>query len=213
MPVEHASQPFRAVIGLGNPGSEYAGTRHNMGFMLLERFLDKLPGRWEKVHQLESFCCYGNFRGGKLILQMPLTYMNNSGRAVAALLRKEAIDPSEMLVVYDDMDLELGRLRLRRGGSAGGHHGVESIIAELNGSGAFARLRLGIGHGGANTIDHVLSRFTAEEAVIADAVLVQAEKALRMALCRGLSAAMNECNGWSYAAPEAAEAPAEKQES
>lgn len=212
MPVDHASQPFRAVIGLGNPGSEYAGTRHNMGFMLLERFLSHLPGSWEKVHQLESFCYYGRFRGGKLIFQMPLTYMNNSGLAVAALLRKEAVAPSEMLVVYDDMDLELGRLRLRRGGSAGGHHGVESIIAELNGEDGFARLRLGIGHGGANTVDHVLSRFTAEEAVVAEAVLEQAEKALQLALCRGLSTAMNEFNGWSCSAPEAAEAPAEKRE-
>lgn len=212
MPVDRVSQPFRAVIGLGNPGSEYAGTRHNMGFMLLERLLNRLPGSWEKVHQLESFCYYGRFRGGKLILQMPLTYMNNSGRAVAALLRRESVAPSEMLVVYDDMDLELGRLRLRRGGSAGGHHGVESIIAELNGESGFARLRLGIGHG-ADTIDHVLSRFTAEEAVIAEAVLEQAEKALLLALSRGLNAAMNECNGWSYAVPETAEAPAEKQES
>ena len=212
MPVDRVSQPFRAVIGLGNPGSEYAGTRHNMGFTLLERLLNRLPGSWEKVHQLESFCYYGRFRGGKLILQMPLTYMNNSGRAVAALLRRESIAPSEALVVYDDMDLELGRLRLRRGGSAGGHHGVESIIAELNGDGGFARLRLGIGHG-ADTIDHVLSRFTAEEAVVAEAVLEQAEKALLLALSRGVNAAMNEFNGWSYAAPETAETPAEKQES
>jgi len=212
LPVDRVSQPFRAVIGLGNPGSEYAGTRHNMGFTLLERLLNRLPGSWEKVHQLESFCYYGRFRGGKLILQMPLTYMNNSGRAVAALLRRESIAPSEALVVYDDMDLELGRLRLRRGGSAGGHHGVESIIAELNGDGGFARLRLGIGHG-ADTIDHVLSRFTAEEAVVAEAVLEQAEKALLLALSRGVNAAMNEFNGWSYAAPETAETPAEKQES
>lgn len=205
------SQPFKAVIGLGNPGAEYAGTRHNMGFALLERFLNKLPGRWEKVHQLESYCYYGRFAGEKLILQMPLTYMNNSGLAVAGLLRKEAVAPAEILVVYDDMDLELGRLRLRRGGSAGGHHGVESIMAELGGDGSFSRLRLGIGHG-AVTIDHVLSKFTPEEAVIADAVLVTAEKALQTALRCGLNAAMNEFNGWSYAAAEAAEARPGNQE-
>ncbi len=195
-------QPFKLVVGLGNPGAEYAGTRHNMGFMVIERLLNRLPGRWEKVHQLESFCYYGRLGGGKLILQMPLTYMNASGVAVAALLRREEIAPAEMLVVYDDMDLEPGRLRLRRGGSAGGHHGVESIMAELQGDGSFARLRLGIGHGG-DTIDHVLSKFTPEEQPVADAAVETAVKALQMALRRGLSAAMNEFNGWSYAAEQA----------
>lgn len=195
-------QPFKLVVGLGNPGLEYAGTRHNMGFTLVERFLDGLPGRWEKVHQLESFCYYCRFGGGKLILQLPLTFMNASGLAVAGLLRKEGIEPAEVLVAYDDMDLEPGRLRMRRGGSAGGHHGVESIIAELQGDGSFARLRLGIGHGGA-AIDHVLSKFEPEEQPAVDAALATAVKALRMALRRGLSAAMNEFNGWSYAAETA----------
>lgn len=191
---------------MGNPGSEYAGTRHNMGFMLVEKFLQShRPERWEKLHICNSYCYIGSFAGNKLILQLPQTFMNNSGTAVAKLMRQEKIDPSEVIVAYDDMDLEVGRLRIRTNGSSGGHHGIDSIISELDNCSRFARLRLGIGHG-RETIDHVLSRFSNEEQVVVDAVLEAGCKALEMMLRCGANKAMNEYNSWSCpAAAETAE--------
>ena len=191
---------YKLIAGLGNPGSEYANTRHNMGFMLVEKFLrEHRPERWEKLHICNSFCYVGSFGGNKLILQFPQTYMNNSGTAVAKLMRQEKIEPSELIVVYDDMDLEPGRLRIRRSGASGGHHGIDSIIAELNGRNDFTRLRLGIGHG-RETIDHVLSGFSSEEQPAVDASLQVGCKALEMLVRCGVNKAMNEYNSWSYAA-------------
>ena len=189
---------YKLVVGLGNPGSEYANTRHNMGFMLLERFLaGHRPDRWERQHICNSYCYVGSFAGSKLILQLPQTFMNNSGTAVAKLMRQEKIEPSEIIVIYDDMDLEPGRMRIRRNGASGGHHGMDSIIAELGGRTDFARLRLGIGHG-RETVDHVLSGFSAEEQPAVDSCLNAGCKALEMMLRCGVGKAMNEYNSWSY---------------
>ena len=196
---------YKLVVGLGNPGSEYAETRHNMGFMLVERFLlSHRPERWEKVHICNSFCYTGSFAGSKLILQMPQTFMNNSGTAVAKLMRQEKIEVSEVIVAYDDMDLPPGRLRIRRNGASGGHHGIDSIIAELGGNGNFSRLRLGIGHG-KETVDHVLSKFSSDENAAVNAALETGCKALEMMLRCGVAKAMNEYNSWSYQEPEAEE--------
>ena len=193
---------YKLVVGLGNPGSEYENTRHNMGFMLLERFLaGHRPERWEKVHICNSYCYIGSFAGAKLILQLPQTFMNNSGTAVAKLMRQEKIEPSEVVVVYDDLDLEPGRLRIRRNGASGGHHGIDSIIAELGNRGDFTRLRLGIGHG-KDTVDHVLSGFSAAEQAAVDSSLTVGCKALEMLIRCGAGKAMNEYNSWSYT-PEA----------
>ena len=194
---------YKLVVGLGNPGNEYAGTRHNMGFMLVERFLaGHRPERWEKVHTCNSFCYIGSFAGSKLILQLPQTFMNNSGTAVAKLMRQEKIEPSEVIVAYDDMDLAPGRMRIRGNGASGGHHGIDSIIAELENRTNFTRLRLGIGHG-SETIDHVLSPFTAEETPAVDACLTAGCKAVEMLLRCGLGKAMNEYNSWCYQEPVA----------
>jgi PTH1 family peptidyl-tRNA hydrolase len=193
---------YKLVAGLGNPGSEYANTRHNMGFMLLEKFIrEHRPERWEKLHICNSFCYVGNYAGSKLILQFPQTYMNNSGQAVAKLMRQEKIEPSELIVVYDDMDLAPGRLRIRRNGASGGHHGIDSIISELGNRGDFSRLRLGIGHG-RETVDHVLSGFDASELPAVEAALATGCKALETMLRCGVGKAMNEFNSWSYTAPE-----------
>ncbi len=202
---------FKLVVGLGNPGAEYAASRHNMGFMLLERFLrEHHPERWEMLHVCDSFCHIGRLGGEKLILQLPQTFMNASGTAVAKLMRREGVEPAELLVLHDDMDLPPGRLRIRKGGASGGHHGIDSIIAELGGRSDFARLRLGIGHGG-DTIDHVLSKFDAAEQPAVDACLTVAVKALDLALRRGLGPAMNEYNGWVFenAAEDAAKTSSE----
>ena len=136
---------YRLIVGLGNPGAEYRNTRHNAGFMVLEKLLaSTVFSRFEESHTADSRVFSGRFRGRSLMLQMPLTYMNESGRAVGALSRRYGIAPDEILVISDDLDLALGQLRIRKGGSDGGHNGLKSIIAELQ-SAEFRRLRIGIG--------------------------------------------------------------------
>lgn len=186
----------KLVVGLGNPGAEYASSRHNAGFMVIERLLASLPaGRFTESRTASSRFFSGRFRRNPLYLQMPLTFMNLSGEAVACAAGRLQLAPSEILIVSDDMDLPLGRLRLRRGGSDGGHNGLKSIIAEL-GSADFRRLRLGIGrpeHRG-EVIDHVLSAFTPEEQQRFDTELEAAVKAVKMVLSVPFNMAMNEVN-------------------
>ena len=183
---------FRLIVGLGNPGSEYSNTRHNAGFMVLEKLLAGAFGRFEECHTADSRVFSGRFRGRNLMLQMPLTYMNDSGRAVGALSRRHGIDPSEILVISDDLDLPLGQLRIRKGGSDGGHNGLKSIIAELQ-SAEFKRLRIGIGRDG-RVVDHVLSAFTAEEQPVWDEAVAKGAEAVTEILKSGLSRDMNRYN-------------------
>lgn len=183
------------IAGLGNPGAEYQNSRHNAGFMVIERLLAAMPaGRFQESHIAESRLFSGRFRGRALHLQMPLTYMNLSGNAVAGICRKLQIPAGKVLIIYDDMDLEPGRLRLRNSGSAGGHHGLESVIKEL-GTEKIKRVRIGIGHPGAGkTADYVLSGFSGEEERIFSASLDVAAEAVKMVLCSGMERAMNKYN-------------------
>ena len=183
------------IVGLGNPGSEYEKSRHNAGFMVIEKLLAGFPaGRFEETHISESRLFSGKHRGRPLYLQMPLTYMNLSGKAVAGFCRKNQITADKVLVIYDDMDLEPGRIRLKNGGSAGGHHGLESVIAEL-GTEKIKRLRIGIGHPEAGkTADYVLSGFTGDEERIFSASLDVAAEAVKMVLSAGMDRAMNKYN-------------------
>ncbi len=189
-----AENPIALIVGLGNPGAEYAQTRHNAGFEVIARLLGRLPGGFVETHVSDSRCFDGRFRGRALTLQMPQTYMNLSGLAVAGLARKRKFEPDTILVVSDDMDLEVGRLRIRRGGSAGGHHGLESIAAEL-GSAGFVRLRIGIGRGRpGDTVDHVLGKFEGEEKEQYSGSLDRAADAVIAMLTSGVSRAMNQFN-------------------
>jgi PTH1 family peptidyl-tRNA hydrolase len=183
------------IVGLGNPGSEYEKSRHNAGFMVIEKLLAGFPaGRFEETHISESRLFSGKHRGKPLYLQMPLTYMNLSGKAVAGFCRKNQISADKVLVIYDDMDLEPGRIRLKNGGSAGGHHGLESVIAEL-GTEKIKRLRIGIGHPGAGkTADYVLSGFTGEEEQLFNQAIDRAAEAVKTILSCGMTAAMNKFN-------------------
>lgn len=183
---------YRLIVGLGNPGAEYRNTRHNAGFMVLEQLLAGPFKSFEESHTADSRVFSGRFRGRNLILQMPLTYMNDSGRAVGALSRRLGIDPSEILVISDDLDLALGQLRIRKNGSDGGHNGLKSIIAELQ-SAEFRRLRIGIGRDG-KVIDHVLSPFTAEELPLWEEAVTKGAAAVTEILKAGLSRAMNHYN-------------------
>jgi len=182
--------PIRLVVGLGNPGREYEATRHNAGFMVVERLAGSAS--WVKERKWDTLIV----KEGDRILLKPATYMNASGRAVSAVANFYRIVPEQILVVYDDVDLPLGTLRMRLAGSAGGHNGIKSIIASL-GSQDFPRLKVGIGraeHPGTDTADHVLGKFAPAEEEILQKTLQEAVSALECALARGVTAAMNEFN-------------------
>jgi peptidyl-tRNA hydrolase, PTH1 family len=187
-------------VGLGNPGPEYAATRHNVGFEIVDRLARRhgLPGWRRHGNRLEAA---GPVAGAAVVLLKPLTYMNRSGEAVAARLREESFGPEELLVCYDDVALPLGKLRLRPSGSDGGHNGMRSLIARL-GSEAFPRLRVGIAPVDADGravqvddgADFVLSNFRrSEQPIIAEAI-ERAADAVECALAEGLTIAMNRFN-------------------
>ncbi len=193
---------IKLVVGLGNPGAEYAGTRHNMGFMTVSVLLEKLNSSFTGISRYESEIFTGQWKARTLTIQRPTTYMNRSGEAVRKLMTATGILPSELLVVYDDMDIEFGRLRLRENGSSGGHKGMESIISEL-GTDKFSRLRVGIGEAEKGTVvDFVLSRFPAEAQEKLTAVLNAAAGCAQLALVRGVPEAMNRYNHWIYKTTE-----------
>ena len=186
---------IKLIVGLGNPGSEYEKTRHNAGFMAVEQLLKMMPeGAFTSGHTAESRVFTGKFRGKNLVFQMPLTYMNCSGTAVKTLSRRLGISPEEILVISDDLDLPVGRIRMRRGGSDGGHNGLKSVIAELESAG-FLRLRIGIGRPApGKTVDYVLTGFEGEEMVQFTEALETAAEAVRTALTAGITTAMNKFN-------------------
>ena len=198
-------QQIRLIVGLGNPESKYEGTRHNAGFMFAERLLTKLPRafREHRIHGFQSYYWKGTYAGGQLIVQTPLTYMNLSGEAVAPLMRSEGIAPDEVLVVHDDMDIPLGRIRIRRGGGSAGHNGIKSLIEEIGGEG-FHRIRIGVGHAESrgDVIDYVLSEFSESEKAVFGRVLDGAAEAAVLMLRRGVAMAMNVYNPRDWSAEE-----------
>ena len=184
------------IVGLGNPGREYEKTRHNAGFRALDVLAENLGC---KVDKLKFQGLYGqvNYQGGKLYLLKPQTYMNLSGRSVLQLSAYFNIPPQRIIVLFDDISLEPGRLRVRADGSAGGHNGIKSIIAEV-GSQAFPRVKIGVGakaHPQQDLADHVLSAFSAQEE---KALAVSLKNAADAALCiidRGVPETANRFNG------------------
>jgi PTH1 family peptidyl-tRNA hydrolase len=180
---------FRLLVGLGNPGREYRETRHNIGFMLLDRLAarERVEFRTEKSWQAEVA------RAGDLLLCKPLTYMNLSGQAVRPLSQFYKIESAQVLVILDDMALPLGKLRFRANGSAGGHNGLQSVIEHF-GTQAVPRLRVGIGAAEQDAVDHVLGRFALEERPALEQSLDRALEAIDCARARGLEAAMNAYN-------------------
>lgn len=185
------------IVGLGNPGLEYKNTRHNVGFDLTSAFMESLAVSFSKKEKYNSVYWEGRFKGRNLLIQHPQTFMNLSGKAVAALAGKKEILPSEIIAVYDDMDLPLGKIRIRKSGSSAGHRGVESLI-ECLGTSAFPRLRIGIGRASTETIDHVLSRFDTDEQTVLDEVFKAGIDALTLSLTRGIAYAMNSFNSISH---------------
>ncbi|MBW4481839.1 MAG: aminoacyl-tRNA hydrolase [Tildeniella torsiva UHER 1998/13D] len=186
------------IVGLGNPGEKYAGTRHNIGFEVVDRLSKTwaVPLKEERRFQGEYGAGFGPTRQ-KVYLLKPLTYMNRSGQAMRAVLDWLKLEPSQVLVVYDDMDLPVGRLRLRLGGSAGGHNGMKSAIAHLS-TQEFPRLRIGIGAsdrgGDGAVVSHVLGNFSKAERSTMDAVVDTSLRALEKALQDGVEKAMSLYN-------------------
>lgn len=186
------------IVGLGNPGDKYAGTRHNIGFEVVDRLSKRwaVPLKEERRFQGEYGAGFGPTRQ-KVYLLKPLTYMNRSGQSMRAVLDWLKLEPSQVLVVYDDMDLPVGRLRLRLAGSAGGHNGMKSAIAHL-GTQEFPRLRIGIGASDRGddgaVVSHVLGNFSKVERTTMDAVVDTSLRALEKALQDGVEKAMSLYN-------------------
>jgi PTH1 family peptidyl-tRNA hydrolase len=186
----------KLIVGLGNPGAEYTETRHNAGFMVIDRFLGKVGPRVVRETRYNSELARVAYGGRVFHTACPMTFMNRSGDAVRRISNVFELTPGEILVVYDCLDLPLGRLRIRQSGGSGGHKGVESIIHAL-GSSDFPRLRIGIGRAGEQqVVDHVLSAWTAEERPLIEDALDAAADAVLYSLRRGITATMNAFNGW-----------------
>jgi len=185
---------LKAVVGLGNPGPQYAGTKHNAGFMVVDQVVEKVSEIKTEAHRYESQFYQVRYASSDLLLVKPLTYMNLSGRATAKIARIFKLKPQEVLVVYDCMDLPLGRLRLRPSGSSGGHKGMESIIQAFE-SQEVPRLRVGIGRSEkSDSVEHVLSEYSGPENEIMAKVLNEAVKAVLLAVRGGVVKAMNKYN-------------------
>ena len=184
------------IVGLGNPGREYEKTRHNAGFRCLDKIAEQLNVKVDKL-KYQGLYCQTNYKGGKLFLLKPQTYMNLSGRSVLQLSAYFNIPPQRIIVLFDDISLEPGRLRVRANGSAGGHNGIKSIIQEV-GSQEFPRVKIGVGakpHPDYELADWVLSAFTAQEE---KALAVSLENAAKAALCiidYGVPETANRYNG------------------
>lgn len=194
-------KPVELIVGLGNPGSDYAGNRHNVGFWVVNR-LGRRLGIDVNRHSGVVSTGEGQHGGHRLVLAKPRTFMNHSGDAVRELLRRYKLVPSQAVIVYDELDLPLGRVRIRARGSHGGHNGLRSIVSQT-GSQDFARIRIGIGRpviDGKPSSDpeviagHVLADPTVEERKVLDAAVERTQEALICLLDDGVEAAMNRFN-------------------
>ena len=191
---------MKLIVGLGNPGKTYAHNRHNVGFQCLNYFARLHSIRFDR-RQCQAKVGLAEVRGEKLLLAKPGTFVNLSGKSVAGLVHKHDIPVSDLLVIYDDLDLPLGKIRLRQSGGSGGHKGMNSIIAAL-GSEGFPRIRVGIGRPQAEEqslsedaiINYVLSDFSPQEEALIKPVIAKVSEAIDYFLTEGIEAAMNKFN-------------------
>ena len=195
---------MKIIFGLGNPGPRYEATRHNCGFIVLDHIADTLGCSFGKKEQ-DNEIASGFYKGEKLLLAKPQSFMNLSGYPLARLCSYYKVDYEDILVVHDDLDLPPGALRLRRGGSAGGHNGLKSII-EQTGITAINRLKIGIGSPRGSVIDYVISPFYEDELPILGPAFIQGAEAALCWASQGITAAMN-----LYNRSAKKEAPAEDQ--
>jgi len=189
------------IVGLGNPGAEYAKTRHNAGFLLVTKLAERWKASWTLEKKFNARVAKAERNEGRVLLCEPQTFMNSSGQTVGPLIGFYRVPLNRLLVVVDDADLPFGEIRLRPGGSSGGHHGLESIEQHL-GTREFARLRIGIGRkdGVREITDYVLGRFSAAETELAEKVLSAAADQTEVWLKAGIQKAMSQFNGLVEAA-------------
>lgn len=190
--------PVCVIVGLGNPGARYAATRHNIGFRVVELLAERHGGEWHDEPQLDARICSIDIESESCVLAQPRSFMNRSGSVALALLERwSELDPaSDLLIIYDDLDLPTGRLRLRPEGGGGGHRGIGDILDALD-SKEIARLRVGVGRpdGRKEVIDWVLEPFSAEEeSLVLPDLLDRAADAVEMTIREGLSKAMGQFN-------------------
>lgn len=188
------SRVTRIIVGLGNPGSEYANTRHNVGFRCVNRIARNHDIRFS-IKKRKAHMAIGKVEGQQIALAKPRTYMNNSGDGVRYLLERFSAEPSGLVIIYDDMDLPVGNVRIRTGGSAGGHKGMESII-RATGTHGIVRIRVGIGRPqqGLDSIEHVLTSFLPEEEARINDAISHVSEAVVLLLGEGVEAAMDRFN-------------------
>ncbi|HXA45434.1 MAG TPA: aminoacyl-tRNA hydrolase [Candidatus Angelobacter sp.] len=189
-------ESLHLIVGLGNPGADYAQTRHNAGFLLVEKLASRWRMDWSVERKFSARVARGEMHGKRVLLCQPQTFMNLSGESVGEITGFYRLPITRLVVVVDDADLPFGEIRLRPGGSSGGHHGLESIEQHL-GSREFARLRIGIGRrdGARQITGHVLGRFEAGESGALEKILERAAGQLECWLDAGLQKAMSQFNG------------------
>ena len=185
---------MKLIVGLGNPDREYQNTFHNLGFMSADKCAEILGMEFTK-QKCKALLAEKNIGGQKVIIAKPLTYMNLSGESVRQLVDYYKIEEDELIVIYDDIDLDVGHIRLRRKGSAGGHNGIKNIIAHL-GTEEFNRIKIGVGAKpkGWDLVDHVLGRFNDEERVEVEKAIARAADACTTIITKDITYAMNEYN-------------------
>ena len=200
---------MKLIVGLGNPGPRYKGTRHNVGFEVMDELARRAPITFETAPADALIAKWRRADGDTALLVKPLTFMNLSGQAVGELLRYFKIDLADLLVVVDEAQLPLGKLRARMRGSAGGHNGLKSVIAHLGDQ--FSRLRLGVGRPAEGEVekaarrdlaDHVLAKFDADEAAEVERMTTRAADAAETFITSGIAAVMNQYNGGDPATTE-----------
>lgn len=186
---------MKLIVGLGNPGRVYAGTRHNIGFSVVNAFAKDCRIALRREERFSSLIGKGRLKNHNMLLVLPVTFMNLSGSAVCSIAAKYKMDLENLLVVYDDLDLALGRIKIRNSGSSAGHKGVESIIDSLK-SNQFCRLRIGIGRPKNNeeVTDYVLSPFPDDELGKVKEVIQEAKVCCRFWVLEGMNTAMNMFN-------------------
>ena len=192
---------MKLIVGLGNPGTQYKGTRHNIGFAVIDEVARRASVQFESA-PAEAVIAKWRRPDAVALLTKPLTFMNLSGQAVGEIARYFKVEVPDLLVVVDEVQLPLGKLRARAQGSAGGHNGLKSVIAHLGDE--FSRLRIGVGRGEGqrDLADHVLSRFEKEEAAEVERMTTRAADAVEMFITSGIEAVMNAFNGGDPATTE-----------
>ena len=187
---------MKVIAGLGNPGAQYENTPHSVGFEAVDAIAAEIGASWEMKRAFNSLMARGTFAGQSVILVKPQTFMNLSGDAIAPIVKYSNAKPADLLVIQDDIDLPVGRMRIRKDGSCGGHNGIRNIIERL-GTPNFTRLKLGVGKDKSNVIAHVLGKFDPTTRKTMDAVVAEAVRAAEKIVREGPDKAMNAYNGWN----------------